>query len=171
MATQWSRLDLLSEEQKQTIRKAFEYGFEDSKISRSLNIHALQIYYYRHYLGITKSQITVARLNTWMNLIKSGSTLEDIVETYGLKNPNVVKRQLWKAGFSLKKHTLTELTPEQKAAALALVKEGAPDLEIARAIKAKEFEVLIFLASQGISNRRKRRATKPVPPGPGVATE
>ncbi len=106
-----------------------------------------------------------------MNLIKSGSTLEDIVETYGLKNSNVVKRQLWKAGFSLKKHTLTELTAEQKAAALALVKEGAPDLEIARAIKAKEFEVLIFLASQGISNRRKRRAAKHAPPGSGNVSD
>lgn len=154
-----SRKEPLTSEQRAAIEAALAYGFTDTQIAKTTGISAFDIYLYRRSAGISRHQVIASRLRTWAGLVANGTDLAEIASTYQLKSAQTVEKQLWKAGFSFKTHLFTELTANQKANALELATQGLPDSEIAKEIKAKEFQVMLFMVDQQIANNR--RASRP----------
>lgn len=71
-------------------------GFSDVRIARSVSgTNHMQVYNYRHKLGILSSDIVDRRYDIWAQLIYKGVTIGQIAKMYDVA-PQSIKVLLWK---------------------------------------------------------------------------
>lgn len=87
---------MLTTVQKAQIRKGFAIGFSDTHIARVVpDVNHMQVYNYRHKLGIPTEEIVKKRYDIWTRLIYEGLDISQIAEIYNVTEQSV-KVLLWK---------------------------------------------------------------------------
>lgn len=91
---------MLTEEQKELIRKGLERGLADTIIAASIGAKHIEVYKFRHALGITKDAVLEARYDQWIRLLTSGKSLESIGQLYHVKPDTILSTLYRKRDFS-----------------------------------------------------------------------
>ena len=87
---------MLTLEQKAQIQKGFDIGFSDTHIARVIpGVNHMQVYNYRHKLGVSSEQIVAKRYDVWAHLIYKGMSIARIAKIYEVTEQSI-KVLLWK---------------------------------------------------------------------------
>ncbi len=87
---------MLSKDQKAQIQKGFDIGLSDKHIARAIpSVNHMQVFNYRHKLGISSQTIVQKRYDVWKHLIYKGMSISKISQIYGVGEQSI-KVLLWK---------------------------------------------------------------------------
>ena len=143
------------------IRRLLSKGFSDKAIAKKLRIEPVLIANLKRKDGITRAQLSQNRINTWIELIKSGVSTVDIAREYEV-TISALRTCMCTAGISildLKKTSQKNLCTHDKESIIKGFSLGFYDAEIARTLKisanqVRKYRLAMGIASQKISENR-----------------
>lgn len=86
---------MLTQDQRDLLVEGFELGLYDNLIAKRIGITLKRVYGYRKSLNITGKDLLENRLNSWMNMVRNGFSLELISLVYDVK-PQSIRLMLWR---------------------------------------------------------------------------
>jgi uncharacterized protein YpbB len=86
---------MLTVKQRALLVEGFGLGLQDKIIAERIGISFTQVYSFRKSQKISGRDLLENRLNTWMDLIRNGMSIESIAKIYILK-PASIRQMLWR---------------------------------------------------------------------------
>lgn len=91
---------MLTDEQKKLVEKGLAQGLTDPVIAQMIGAKHIDVYKYRHSLGITRFEVLDNRYDQWLRLLKDGQTLDYVGELYDVKPDTILSTLYRKRDFS-----------------------------------------------------------------------
>ena len=119
---------MLSETQREQILKLLKFGFNDPMIATMIDgVAHIDVYNFRHAVGISSKDVLEHRYNTWAALVSNGVSVHKIAELYHVK-VITLKGALWKT----RSISFVEVKAKQQQSGMKMWtqgKDGLPDFD------------------------------------------